>query len=78
MKGISKIAATFIALLLSSFQVQGYPSGVHAFIKTPVTAYPRSFKSAALTALSTPPDNPTNTRGLDLGFKILDLRFFCS
>src|SRR3989344_5720267 len=59
--GIFKERQTFIASRLSSLHVQAIHSGCQAFMNTPVTEYPCSLSKAALTAESTPPDNPTKT-----------------
>src|SRR3989338_4858016 len=64
--GILRAKHTFMASRLSSLQVQVIHSGCQALMKTPVTSNPRSFKSAALTAESTPPDNPTKIFDLSL------------
>ena len=41
--------------------LHGMPGGYQPFMNTPMTSAPRSFRSAAVTAESTPPDSPTNT-----------------
>src|SRR3989338_2942469 len=61
LNGMPKCAHTRIASSRSSRQLHSVNSGCHILMNAPTTLWPCCCSSAADTAESTPPDNPTHT-----------------